>query len=58
MFEFEEHVKTLVHEVGMKNVLEVLIEIAASHDDDYLQRLREDLETALNNYEGRYENEI
>jgi len=49
-------VKKLLQKIGMQNILQGLID-ELDTKEDYVQKLRADLETALKNYKGRYDNE-
>lgn len=47
----------IVVKLGIKIVLEELIKMLDKHDEDYILRLKSDLQVALKNYEDRYAEE-
>lgn len=47
--------KELLKVYGIANILEGLINILKDDKEDYLIKLRTDLQIALDNYENRYE---
>ena len=49
-----EQLHLVVAKLGVKIVLEELISMFGKYTEDYIVKLREDLQTTLKNYEDRY----